>query len=737
MDLHHHRGATRRTLALALLTAALPALPGAQAQTVTPIDSAQSVASESASSESAMILADHMALSSDTRLTASGNVQIYYDGRQLSAQGLDYDRATDRLTLRGPIRLTDPSAEGSVILADAAQLSGDLREGILEGARLVMARQLQLAADTITRREGRWTDFEHVVTSSCRVCRLDPTPIWEIRAERITHDAETRRLHFTKPRLRAFGLPLLGLPALTLPDPTVTRAAGILAPSFRSNSTLGIGVELPWFQPIGDHHDLTITPLLTTENARSLGLAGRHAFRSGKLSWQGAVTRDNILPGETRGYLFGAGSFALPRDYRLGLQVQASSDDDYLSDYDVSSADRLWSGITLDRVRRNKMVFASLGYFHSLRSDELNSTSPGWVGTLDWSRRFTPRLLGGEASLGLSATGFRRSSSEDVIGRDMARVGLRADWRRNWLLPQGFLAAAEMGLAVDHYQVWDDPSYPDPITRIDPTAALELRWPLISHGSKGATHVLEPVMRLDLSRNELEDVPNEDSRLAEFDEGNLFAPSRFAGADLRETGLRLALGASWTRMDPAGWSLGLTAGRIWRGENPLAATAGELSAGRRSDWLLAAHYSNDDGFRLSNRALISDKLRIRRNETRIAWQNARTDLSAAYVWIRADEIESRDTDLSEFLLDSTVTLGRGWTGGLEMRYDLSAHSAEKIGASLGYANECVSLDLSLSRERSSSSTVSYENNVNLSVRLTGFGSSAGQSAAATPSRCLR
>lgn len=66
------------------------------------------------------------------------------------------------------------------------------------------------------------------------------------------------------------------------------------------------------------------------------------------MEWNGAVTRDDIEDGETRGYLFGAGRFELPRGYMLGFQLQTASNRAYLLDYDISDADRLWSGITLE-----------------------------------------------------------------------------------------------------------------------------------------------------------------------------------------------------------------------------------------------------------------------------------------------------------------------------------------------------------------------------------------------------
>lgn len=684
----------------------------------------------------ATLLADSVNLSDQNVLVATGHVEMFHQGRRLTATKVIYDGASGQLRLEGPIRLTEPGEAGAVLLADQAELDQDLRNGILSGARLVLARELQLAAQRITRSEDRYTTLDRVAASSCQVCAAHPTPLWEIRAARVVHDAQTRRLTFSDAHLRALGVPILWLPQLDMPDPTVSRTRGLLRPTFRSSSKLGFGVSLPYFIPLGDHHDLTVTPRLTTKDSRTLGLEGRHALTTGRVSWHGALTRDALRPGDQRGYLFATGSFALPHDYRLGLQMQAVSDRDYLSDYGISDADRLWSGVTLDRVRRTQMVFGAIGNFHTLRRGETNSTQPSQVVQLAWERRWQPAHLGGELGLNVDVLGFRRSSDEDVEGRDMTRFGIKADWRRQWLLPQGILASAELGLRADHYLIGDDSSYDSSITRIDPTAAAELRWPW-TRSDHGATHVIEPVLRVDVSGNNLPALPNEDSRLTEFDEANLFAPTRAPGVDLRETGTRIAAGLSWTRIDPTGWTLGVAGGRIWREQTPVLAE-GTLLGSARSDWLVAAHVTSPDGLRLSGRALIDDDQDVRRAEARVAWANAQMDLSAGYLWQTADAYEGRTEDLSELVLDSRLELGRGWKAGLTGRYDFDADRAERAGLTVSYVNECVTVDLSLSHRMTSSTTVKRDTDFGLSVRLTGFGSGdARQGKQLVQRRCLR
>ena len=53
-------------------------------------------------------------------------------------------------------------------------------------------------------------------------------------------------------------------------------------------------------------------------------------------------------------------------------------------------------------------------------------------------------------------------------------------------------------------------------------------------GADGARHLMEPIVELAWAESSGDPTPNEDSTVVEFDEGNLFALSRFPGRDRRE-----------------------------------------------------------------------------------------------------------------------------------------------------------------------------------------------------------
>lgn len=694
--------------------------------------------------DSATVLADSMTLQGDRTLIAAGGVVVWYQGARLVASRIIVDGASGDLTIEGPIHLSEPGAadpdKEAIIIADSGQLDRELQDGIIRGARLVIARELQLAAQELTRTgNGRMTNLTNVVASSCQICASDPTPLWEIRARRISHDAETRLITFDRPQFRFYGVPLASVPfTVTAPDPTVERRSGFLLPSIRTTSNLGFGVKVPYFITLGDSADLTLTPYLSTSRTSTLELRYRQAWRNAVTEWNGAISRDDIEPDDTRGYLFGNALVDLPRDYQLGVQVQVASDRSYLLDYDVTDADRLWSGLTLARVTRDKLVFARVGNYHSLREDEDNRTSPAQVADAFWLRRFTPDWIGGEALLEWSAHAHRRPSDQDIVGRDMARGSFGLDWRRTEILPGGLVGAAIAGLDADVYRITQDSEYDDIVTRVDPQLGVELRWPLA--GSDGtATYMLEPIAQLLWSPRgkDKKDIPNEDSRLIEFDEGNLFSDNRFPGYDARETGLRANIGMSWTRIDPAGWSLGLTGGRVFRDRVEKAFGEDSPLYGRRSDWLLAANYASGDGLAIVNRALFDDSLDVSRNELRLGWLRPDLQLSAGHLWINGDKDEGREDDISEFTGKVGWQITDGWWGSAETRYDFVADSAQSASLDVTYRNECITVDLGIERRFTSSESIQAETSVGFSVRLGGFGSQKDGPGTVARRSCVR
>ncbi len=689
--------------------------------------------------ELAALVADSVRVDASGKLIADGGVEVYYQGRTLRAQQIIYDRTNDRLIITGPIVLIDGT--GTILIAEQADLAADLTEGVLQSARLVLNRELQLAASQIQRIGGRYTQLDNTVASSCKVCASNPTPLWEIRAKRVLHDQQERQIYFDRAQFRVAGLPVLYFPRLRMPDPTLKRATGLLRPTFRTTSNLGTGVKLPYFFALGPSRDLTITPYISTKDAQSVDLRYRQAFRTGGIEVSGAVSRDRIMPGDIRYYLNATGAFSLPRDFKLAFRGELVSDPAYLLDYGLPAKDRLDSRVEVTRTRRNEYLSGRLIGFKSIRAGEDNSTLPSIITDVTFHRRFSGGPLGGEAGLRFQTHSHWRSSEDPLDsnldgfadGRDVSRVSLRLDYRRNWILPSGIVGTVLGEATADAYRVGQDAAFGGNTARLHGGVAVELRWPWARAGTGGVGHVVEPVVQVVWSPRGAETLQNEDSSLVEFDEGNLFSLNRSPGSDLTERGGRVNLGFGYTRVDPAGWTLSAAVGRVFR-----VADLGQFSVasgldGRNSDWLAALQLSLPDGLGLTHRMLVDETIGLTKSETRVNLAHDRFAVAGSYTWVMADTAENRDTAISELALNGSYRLTDGWTARGQALYDFQADRANRAGLGLQYRNECVAVDLSLSRRFTSSTNVQPTTDFGLSVELVGFGGGA----TAGPSRQCR
>jgi LPS-assembly protein len=673
----------------------------------------------------ATLIADEIDFeSSSEEISAEGNVEIFVQDVRLRAQSVTYNAQTDQVTLQGPITMIDGDGS-SVLFAEFAELSGDLQYGILQSARLVLGRQLQIAATQINRSGGRYTQLYQTVASSCEVCAGYPVPLWQIRARRIVHDQIEQQLYFEQAQFRALGIPIAYFPMLRLPDPTLERSSGFLAPELQSNDLVGTGLRIPYFFTLGDHADLTITPYLTFGDSQTLEARYRQAFRNGYIEAEGAISDDALTDESTRSYLFMNGRFELRRDFRFDFDIEYSSDNSYLQTYGYSDLDRLDSAATISRARRDEFISFGVTYYESLRDTEDNRTLPTTLLDAEFTRRYVPPVIGGIATFSLISQGHDRRDESDITGRDMGSVTATGNWRRDWILPAGLVAAAEAEFYADTYVINQDSTYETSVTRFTPYLATELSWPLMRASANGVSHVIEPTIQLVWSPDDdgVDDIPNEDSVSVEFDEANLFDLNRFPGSDEREAGSRLTFGLTYNRYDPAGWTLGLTVGKVFRDEDQQQFTNGSGLDGNRSDWLIATHVAFSDQLRLINRLLLTNDLDITSNELGLEWFGDRYELGTSITWLDADAAEGRPTDTAEWAFGASYDFDNAWGGSVDWRYDFEANEPTEAGLSMTYATECVDVRFSISRRFTSSTTLVPANELGLTIVLNGFGAS--------------
>ena len=108
----------------------------------------------------------------NSRVSAVGNVQLFYNGTSVEADKVIYDQKTKRLHAEGNIRMTD--VDGKITYANILDLSDDYRDGFVDSLHVDTADATHMAATRADRSSGNYTVFENGVYTACAPCKDDP-----------------------------------------------------------------------------------------------------------------------------------------------------------------------------------------------------------------------------------------------------------------------------------------------------------------------------------------------------------------------------------------------------------------------------------------------------------------------------------------------------------------------------------------------------------------------------------
>lgn len=672
------------------------------------------------------LVADEIAFDETTGvLTARGDVELYQEGRTLTAAAIRYDSRSERIAAEGPITLR--TEKGETVYADGADLDAGLRDGLVQGARSVIAGGGKIAAAEAERIDGRYNVLGKAVFSPCEVCAARPVPLWRIRADRIVHDQQERVIHYENAWFDVLGAPVAWLPYFRHPSPEVDRATGFLAPTVGKDRAYGIGVKTPYFIVIDDHSDLTLTPFIATEDGALLGVDYRRRFERGYVDLDlsfGVTDYDDARGANARFGGFGSGRYLVSEGVHAGFDLAFAADDPFLRRYDLTELDRLTSEAFVRAYDGPNRASVNVAYIQSLRDNDPQAQIPMALPEISLRRVWATPGVGGELGVGLDSAILVREE-----GRDVGRLSLGADWSRQHITSTGLILRGFTDAQADLYQINDDPAFDSNAARFVPRIGAEARMPFSRAGGAGRTHVFEPIIQFSVAPDVRDgDIPNEDSVIIEFDEMNLFEPNRSPGFDRVETGANITIGANYEMIDDSGLGFRASGGRILRFDETLDFPSEAGLGGDLSDYVAAASVTYADWLEFGARWRLSDELGVNRAEAGGRLDYDPFSVYGYYLYADADPAEGALVDRSEISVGGAFALDRNWTLGGDAQRDLIEDRFVTAGGVLTYEDECAALDLYLRRRFTESFNAPRGTSFGVRVRLFGAGGSEGTKA---------
>ena len=106
--------------------------------------------------------------------------------------------------------------------------------------------------------DNQKSSYNKSVFTICKYRKNDKCPPWSIQSSKMLHDNKKKTIYYDNAVVKIYDIPILYIPKLSHPDPTVDRRSGFLVPSLSNSKNLGTGFTIPYFWALGNDKNFTL-----------------------------------------------------------------------------------------------------------------------------------------------------------------------------------------------------------------------------------------------------------------------------------------------------------------------------------------------------------------------------------------------------------------------------------------------------------------------------------------------
>jgi LPS-assembly protein len=509
-------------------------------------------------------------------VSAKGHVEFVQGPNMLLADHVTWNENTDIVIATGDVKLIDD--QGNILFGDYMEITSDMRQAFIQNVSALLADNTRLVGKQANK-DANVTTIDRGIYSPCELCKEDPTkpPTWQIKAVRIIHDTDEKRIYYHDATFEIDGFPVAWTPYYSTYDPTVKRASGFLEtlPGYRSQ--LGGFIRSYYYWDIAPDMDAVLEGAYFSHQGPLIGGEFRERFATGQIQLSGSLTESDIRQNPTpenqdektiRGHIFGSGQFDIDEHWRAGFELARSLDDIYVLKYQYSSLQVLPTHFYAEGFYDRDYINISAYSYQDLRAG-ITQTQPYVLPDISYSFFGDPgEFLGGRWSDNGSVLNIQRFGAQQTFqvlsnqvpntlltesrpGQSVQRLANNFGWERKLISDTGIVTVLNASVETDYY--WAQDIAPDPITdeftaknsvgRFFPQAYAVVSYPFVKPMSY-ADLVIEPIVSAVVApaRTNNQSIPNEDSQDIQLVWSNLFAGNRFPGVDRVDDGSRVTYG---------------------------------------------------------------------------------------------------------------------------------------------------------------------------------------------------
>ena len=379
-------------------------------------------------------------------------------------------------------------------------------------------------------------------------------PPWTIGADQITHDKEKKTIYYKKAWLKVYDMPIMYFPKFFHPDPTVNRQSGFLTPTITNSSSIGAGINLPYYFALADHKDLTIKPKIYYSENPLIQTEYRHVTKQSKTIidasyHSGYKKTTSTKTGGSRNHLFLKSNIDLALsnfdESNAQLNIQRTSNDTYLRIHNLES----------ELITDNSLLNSNLDFAFSKNDMSLNLDFNVYKNLNKTDNRyeyiapnfdFRNKLLSSEkyGNFDFKSLGYYKNYNSNIKETFLINDLL---WKsNNYLSYNGLITNLEGNLKNLNYDSEKSALLKNDNTNIEiaPVLALKTSYPLKKESSK-KNEILSPALMIRYAPLSMNNLENDQLRLTT---DNLFSLNKIDNITI-ENGTTLTIGADYNYYD--------------------------------------------------------------------------------------------------------------------------------------------------------------------------------------------
>ncbi len=573
------------------------------------------------------------------------------------------------------------------------------------------------------------TKFTKSIFTLCDYRKEDKCPPWSVQAKQMLHDKKKKTIFYDKAVIKVYDFPILYLPKLSHPDPTVNRRSGFLVPSFSDSKNLGEGLDISYFWALNKDKDFTLkNKLYVSENPLFLG-EYRQAFEKSNLILdfgytEGYKKRSATKTAGEKSHLFSkyVKNFTGKDDSNnsIKITIQNVSNDKYLKLYKIKSNlveyenDTLENSFTFNREDENSFLGLQASAYETLKegyNDKYEYILPDVI--YDRNLLASNKYGNLDFTSNLNIHNYDTNKFKRFLVNDL-------DWK---FRTNNFISGIKGNLIGKlknvNYETKNVSEYKsDPETEFFGALGYLSKIDLFKN-KNNQNYLLTPKVLLRYAPGNMRKQKN----YTKLNNKNIFSLDRLNAYDNFESGLSATIGFDYEIKDNNEKEINFSIGQIINEkENKDMPDSSSLDE-KLSDLVGTANVKLNDTFNVNyNFALDQNYKDLNYNEIGF-------NFDSNLIKFDVDYLQEKKHIGNQEYFKTNLEYAKGNNGifGFEMKRNIITNSSEYYNLSYEYLNDCLRAGLVYRREFYNDSELEAENSLMFKITLTPFGDIAAPS----------